>query len=51
MVTLSGINGTVPLGLMEGVVDMFQVVKALRVQKPGAYIRTTVQVQPGVHVN
>ena len=28
MVTLPGINGTVPLGLTEGVVDMFQVVKA-----------------------
>ena len=42
MVTLPGINGTVPLGITEGVVDMFQVVKALSVPKPGAYILTTV---------
>ena len=33
MVTLSGINGTVPLGLMEGVVDMFQVVSGYRNQE------------------
>ena len=41
---LPEVNGTVPLGLTEGVVDMFQVVKALRVQKPGAYILTVITV-------